>query len=669
MQVSELNDVKVYNLSSGKSLPEWLSERKRRQLLKQDVDVRRRIELIQDFTMPTASTSIAVSKDKNYILAAGVYKPRIKCYDVSQLSLKFERCFDSDAVKFEILSDDFSKIVLLQCDRYVEFHAQYGRYYRLRIPRFGRDLSYHYPSCDLFLVGTGHEIFRLNLEQGKFLQPYETDSPELNVCEINKMYQLLAVGSNDGKIEFYDPRSQSKIGKLNIGNCGISQLENQPVSVTALSFRSGLEMGVGLNSGHVLLFDIRSNQPFLTKDHYNTLPIKRIVFHDKSDNVLSTDSKVVKIWERETGKNLTAIEPDAKINDLCMFPESGLMFLAAEAERMGIYYIPEMGQAPSWCSFLDNITEELEESDEILMYDDYKFVTKQELENFGLSNLIGTNMLRAYMHGYFMDMRLYHQVKSIVDPFAYERYRKEKIKSKIDEERSQRIKITKKLPKINRNLAEKILEEENPKKSKKKGELLNILEDERFGAMFKNPDFQIDEESEEYKLLHPVVSKHEKAKKKRQLARINEENGDENIALSDEESSDDDTREMWREFRELKAKERYESRKENQPKLFELKDGETYTSLSQINSKTEKTKSSVSFSELLRNTDDNDIIREKGTALGSKEVTFKLKKSDKELKREEEIREHRLERKKIRRSAGTLTSAKKRTPAFWRGKK
>ena len=29
----------------------------------------------------------------------------------------------------------------------------------------------------------------------------------------------------------------------------------------------------------------------------------------------------------------------------------------------------------------------------------------------GLSHLIGTNILRAYMHGYFMDIQLYHKVR------------------------------------------------------------------------------------------------------------------------------------------------------------------------------------------------------------------------------------------------------------------
>ena len=51
--------------------------------------------------------------------------------------------------------------------------------------------------------------------------------------------------------------------------------------------------------------------------------------------------------------------------------------------KMGIYYIPVLGPAPRWCSFLDNLTEELEENPESTVYDDYKFVTKKDLENLG----------------------------------------------------------------------------------------------------------------------------------------------------------------------------------------------------------------------------------------------------------------------------------------------
>ena len=38
-QTTVLNDVKIYNFTGGKTIPEWLPERKRRLLLKKDVDL------------------------------------------------------------------------------------------------------------------------------------------------------------------------------------------------------------------------------------------------------------------------------------------------------------------------------------------------------------------------------------------------------------------------------------------------------------------------------------------------------------------------------------------------------------------------------------------------------------------------------------------------------
>ncbi len=46
LKVSAPNGVKVYNVAGGKSLPEWLSEKKRAALRK-DEEFRRRVELIQ----------------------------------------------------------------------------------------------------------------------------------------------------------------------------------------------------------------------------------------------------------------------------------------------------------------------------------------------------------------------------------------------------------------------------------------------------------------------------------------------------------------------------------------------------------------------------------------------------------------------------------------------
>ena len=90
MNVQKRNDVTIYNLSSGPMLPEWLGDRARRNLSKRDEQIRRRIELIQDFQMPSSSSKVVQSHvDGRYIVVGGTYPPRIRCYDVHDLTLKF----------------------------------------------------------------------------------------------------------------------------------------------------------------------------------------------------------------------------------------------------------------------------------------------------------------------------------------------------------------------------------------------------------------------------------------------------------------------------------------------------------------------------------------------------------------------------------------------------
>lgn len=45
--------------------------------------------------------------------------------------------------------------------------------------------------------------------------------------------------------------------------------------------------------------------------------------------------------------------------------------------------------------------------------------------------------------------------------------------------------------------------------------LPSILGDDRFKMMFENPDYQVDEQSEEFRLLNPIVSKVEQKRKKK----------------------------------------------------------------------------------------------------------------------------------------------------------
>ena len=81
-----------------------------------------------------------------------------------------------------------------------------------------------------------------------------------------------------------------------------------------------------------------------------------------------------------------------------------------------------------------------------------------------------------------------------------------------------------KLPLVNKDLALKYLENESstdPKKKKKTTP--NLLKDDRFKALFDNPDFQVDVNSETYALLNPVISQMGKTKKqKKSKAQVDE---------------------------------------------------------------------------------------------------------------------------------------------------
>ena len=105
MDVVERSSTRIYSLSTGPTLPEWLGERARRNLSKRDSAIRRRIELLQDFQMPCASSKLRQSHDGRYILAAGTYHPRIRVYELEEMGMKFETYLDSEVVDMTFLSD------------------------------------------------------------------------------------------------------------------------------------------------------------------------------------------------------------------------------------------------------------------------------------------------------------------------------------------------------------------------------------------------------------------------------------------------------------------------------------------------------------------------------------------------------------------------------------
>lgn len=626
---------RVYNVSGGArgngesssslstSLPDLLrrhgrsNKRKSRNAQKIDEQLDR-IELLQDFEFPEASNVIKSTRDGQHIVATGTYKPQMRVWECEQLSLKFERHSDAETTDFVLLSDDWTKSLHLQNDRTLELHGQGGHHARLRIPKFGRALGYHFGTANALVGAAGNEVFRLNLDQGRFMAPLEL-GPEVrgvNAVDVNPAHGLLSFGAEGGGesgVEIWDLRSRNRAGTLNVATRDVvdaailSSRRKLPgvyregeddeaaladavssLSVTALSTSSdGLNLAAGTSTGHVLLYDLRMTKPYATKDQGFGLPIKSLSWPSDVNSgrqsrpatekrVLSADEKVIKVWSsQEPSDNIVTITPSAatgNLNCVHQLPGTGLVLAANEATRCAAWYVPELGVAPKWCSFLDILTDEADgettSTSKKGTYEDFKFVDQSELERLGLTHLIGSPVLRPYMHGFFMSLKLYDKARLVSNPTAYADARERAIKAKMDQLAESRIRESPKelarrrrnekeleTIRVNRDLAAKLRKEadreerlaekkaaraaaakqsqaeedddeeaseeesgeEDARPEPSAGGKSNLLQDSRFSELFTNPQFEVDETSREFAMVNPRAAAAQKKKRERDL--------------------------------------------------------------------------------------------------------------------------------------------------------
>ncbi|KFH46400.1 Ribosome biogenesis protein-like protein [Hapsidospora chrysogenum ATCC 11550] len=521
MKLSNPGTVPVYTVSgasTARPLPDWLARRRKRSL-KNDPEYQNRVELLQDFEFEEASNCIRVSEDGDWAMSTGTYKPQIHVHNLPQLSLSFARHTTSLNHSFVLLSRDYSKSLHLQIDRKLEFHTPMGCHYEVRLPRYGRDLIYDrlstealVPSVGLDADGKG-EVFRMNLELGRFMRSYQVDvggddpltggglQGGVNVGSVNvaaiaeQSHNLLAFGTSIGTIEFWDPRSKSRVALL-AGNEG---------EVTALDFSiSGLSLATGSSTGMMQIFDMRRPIPLLKKDHGYGFPVKKLIHMttaSQEKKIMSSDKRIIKIWDEANGDPWTSVEPVVDINDVAWCKDTGMILTANEGKQQHAFFVPQLGPAPKWCAFLDNLVEEMAEESRTETYDNYKFLTLPELKQLSLAHLVGkTNLLRPYMHGYFVASKLYDQARLITNPYMFEEERMKRVKEKVEKERSSRIRGSKKV-KVNQNVVDRLLKKQQNRD--KVDTNAGILGDERFKALFEDPEFQVDENSREFQALNP----------------------------------------------------------------------------------------------------------------------------------------------------------------------
>lgn len=76
---------------------------------------------------------------------------------------------------------------MLQRDQCVEFHAAWGAYHRVKLPRAGRDMIYDPVTAELLIATSTSDVYRLDLEAGVYRPSYTSisGSPAINVRYLN----------------------------------------------------------------------------------------------------------------------------------------------------------------------------------------------------------------------------------------------------------------------------------------------------------------------------------------------------------------------------------------------------------------------------------------------------------------------------------------------------
>ena len=435
MSISLHNRVRVFDLTCGKPLPEWLEERKKNRRGRRSAGGEHRIELIHDFEFPHFARCIFRSENGSYLFAAGDYPPRLKCYDVNQLSMKYSFNADMPIESGVCLSPDYRKFALRGQDRTITIHHNSNVVDRLRVPHIQRDLIFSKHSAELLSCGCSRDVHRLNLETGAFVEPFTTKSDCVNSISLLESNALLVAACEDGYVEVWDARQ----GKAPAGR--IKQHGQEAAATHVSCDAGGLQFVVGTSVGEVLLYDIRTEKPLLVRDHHNGLPIVKTCFYYNSDStdsshILSADRRTLKVWQRHDGQNFTTIEGHADIYDFTVLraqhnlvapfasPDSGVICLCCDAPRIAVHFIPQLGPAPKWCSYLDTVVEELEEKQSTVVYEDYKFVSSEEMAKLGVrAEDVTDGKVRPAMHGVYIENAFYRELMAVVDPRGFERLR------------------------------------------------------------------------------------------------------------------------------------------------------------------------------------------------------------------------------------------------------
>nr|UXY87696.1 nucleolar protein 10 [Cryptomonas curvata] len=313
------------------------------------------INSIFNFNFPSLVKKIKQTNDNSYLIAYGEYPPQIRCFDLYNLSLKFQRTINCEINDFEIISQNWEKLILLRSDKFLEFHSKSGYYYQVKIPDIANSLFFDNLSKILYIFSINNEIYRFNVEEGKFISSILSNLDYYNTSSAKSLLgDCLGLGNSRGLVELWDFKFSKKPVSTIDGLIYLKKKKKNYVSYLNFCEKATYKIYSGYSSGDIIIFDLRNLSPIISKKIGINDSIIKIQNNQINNLILSANKQIIKLWNEKSGNTIITLDQTKKINDICPVKNTGFIFISTIDPHVNCIYVPLLGPPPVWCYNLNN---------------------------------------------------------------------------------------------------------------------------------------------------------------------------------------------------------------------------------------------------------------------------------------------------------------------------
>lgn len=157
----------------------------------------------------------------------------------------------------------------------------------------------------------------------------------------------------------------------------------------------------------------------------------------------------------------------------------------------------------------------MEQTNKTNIFDQFRFLSEEELIKVNGGHLIGSKFVKSYLHGFIIKSKLYEKLRLKAEPFDLQKYKEERLRKRLENELDDKIyvkgeKSVKGMGKgnLNKKYIDMMKEKAQRKRRDEDDEgFEGILNDDRFKGLKMDKRFNVDTENEEFRLRHPSLRK------------------------------------------------------------------------------------------------------------------------------------------------------------------